>query len=250
MKKVFLFILLLIVIILTFSFSIIYYLLNLNPNTYSANSSFRKQIISQPLLRKIFKLHQIGDARYDFAKDSNYAKLNIIIYYQNGEILNSETIEEAVSEMKMVIKKPDGINIKRVPIMTSIPNYTTDKELDLLIKKYPVNQPVFGKTTTLQIFILKSYEDLGFTGMVKDASNIFIFKNAIKSVSDQQSSTRAAEVSTILHEFAHLLGADHVQDETCILNAKIENMKEGFPTVFSTTYCSLDLKEIKKALSY
>lgn len=250
MKKALLTLLLLTIVILTFSFSISYYFLNLNKSGNLSKSSFRKRIISEPFLRKIFKLHQIGDARYDFATDKNYKKLNVIVYYQYGEILNTETIEDAVLEFKQIIKKPNGITIKKIPLTTSVPDYITDEELNSLIKKYPIKWQLFGDTATIQIFILKKYEQSTYLGIVKESNNIFVFKDSIKDVSTYQSSTKRAEVETILHELAHLLGSDHVLEEGCILFGRVENIIGGFPATINTTYCPSDIQEIKSSLSF
>lgn len=240
---------LLFVILVTFSYAILYYFFNLTNPDNSINKNYRKYIIPNYFLRNIFRFHQAGDARLDFATEKNFKKLIVIAYYQEEEILYPETIELAVSEIKNIVKKSE-ITIKKVPLLMSFSDAVSDDDLRTISKKYPAKWPIFNETAILQIFILRKYAPFPtFAGLVKDDHNIFIFMDSIRGVSDQQSSTQNAEVSTILHEFGHLLGAEHVNDDSCIMSGKVENIIDGFPTIISNTYCSLDYEEIEKALS-
>ena len=250
MKKTVAIFLLLAIIIISFSYAGFYYFLNLKSPGNIVNNSFRRKIISHYFLRKIFRLNQIGDARFDFATDNEFTKLKIIVYYQEGEVLYQETVEKAAQEIKNVIKKQE-ITIKKLPLLTLIDDFADDNRLSQLIKKYPAKWSTFDKTAALQIFILKKYAlHPTYAGLVKDDHNIFLFMDAIRDVSDRQSSTQDAEVSTILHEFGHLLGANHVKDESCIMSGKVENLTDGLRATINTNYCPEDLKEIETAISF
>ena len=69
----------------------------------------------------------------------------------------------------------------------------------------------------------------------------------IKEVSGRASPKGDTEVSTILHEFAHLLGADHTSDKTCILSPLLETKASDLGKL-ATTYCDSDLIVIRAAL--
>lgn len=249
MKKYIVIPLLLILIITSFSFAILYYFLNINSPDNTINNSFRKKIIASFFLRRIFRLNQVGDARYDFTSNEKFKRININVYYQYGEVLYPQTIEKAAFKIQEITKKPKGITIKKIPITTFIQDHVTDQEINLLTKKYPAKWITTDDTVTLQIFILKKYNEFPtYAGIVKDAHNIFIFKDSISDVSDRQATTQDAEISTILHEFAHLLGADHVGNPTCILHEKVENLTDNLPTDINTSYCQEDLEAIQDSL--
>lgn len=248
MKKTLAVFLLLIIIIITFSYSAFYFFLNLQTSNNIINNSFRKKIISNYFLKNIFRLNQAGDARFNFATNNEFVRLKVIVYYQDKEVLYQETVEKAVDEIKKVVNKNQVI-IKKLPITILIDDFTDDKKLNQLVKKYPAKWSTPDKTAVLQVFILKKYYlHPTYAGLVKDDHNIFIFMDAIKDVSDMQRTTQDAEVSTILHEFGHLLGANHVSNPGCIMNEKVENLTEDFPTVINTFYCPEDLEEINASL--
>ncbi|MDO8658409.1 MAG: hypothetical protein Q7K55_06710 [Candidatus Levybacteria bacterium] len=248
MKKAFFVFLLLIIIIITFFYSTFYFFLNLQTSNNFVNNSFRKKIISHYLLRRIFRLNQAGDARFNFAANNEFTRLKVIVYYQDGEVLYQETIEKAVDEIKKVINK-DEVIIKKLPLTVLIDDFTNDRKLSQLVKKYPSKWSTSEKTAVIQVFILKKYSlHPTYAGLVKDDHNIFIFMDAIWDVSDMQKTTQDAEVSTILHEFGHLLGANHVSNLGCIMNGKVENLIDNLPTTITTSYCPEDLEEINASL--
>jgi predicted Zn-dependent protease len=80
-------------------------------------------------------------------------------------------------------------------------------------------------------------------------NTIFLFKDAMKNVSDTDESLIAMEISTILHEFAHLGGAEHIQNTGCIMADTVENL-DFFTKIPSIrdSYCKEDLDAINKAL--
>lgn len=214
----------------------------------SVNNSFRKKIISNYFLRRILRLSQVGDARFDFATNNEFTRLKIVVYYQNGEVLYQETVEKAVDEIRKVVNKNE-ILIKKLPLTVLIDDFTNDNKLNQLVKKYPSKWSTSEKTAAFQIFILKKYSlHPTYAGLVKDDHNIFIFMDAIKDVSNMQKTTQEAEVSTILHEFGHLLGANHVSNMGCIMNEKVENLTDNFPAIINTSYCPEDLEEINASL--
>jgi len=209
MKK-FLTLLLLIIILFIFSYIFLYYFFNLAPKDNYFNKTFRPKIISNFFLRKIFKLHTIGDARYDYLKDDVFKSLMINVFNQEGETLTDETKNQLVSKISALIKKPDGITISEKTLEDPLPENVTDQDLINLLKIYQHNS---NKKAQLNIFVLKKYEPHPtYTGLVIDAGSIFIFMDTVRDLSFYEKTTTSAEISALLHEFAHLLGAEHVED--------------------------------------
>lgn len=250
-KKIIIILFLLIFIALTLSFSVFYYFFNLSKPDNYINNSYRKIILSNHLLRTVFRLDQVGDARFDYAVNKNLPKLKIIIYHQIDNNLMPDTMKTVIGEIKKVIEKPVEISVIEKSFPGNLINPVSDEKLKTLVKANPADWPVFGNTAVLQIFLLGRYTaHPTYAGLVKDSENIFLFMDSIKDISDYQASTEKAETSTIMHEFAHLLGAGHVNDKNCILAGTLENLdEESMPTYFYTSYCDADLEEINRALS-
>jgi hypothetical protein len=195
-------------------------------------------------------LHQIGDNRFFYARRSPFPKLEISLYYENREELNSQTMDIVIDQLKNVIDKPEGIFVNDPVYLDNQPENYNDADLNRLKRKYNNNSSYLDKTARVQIFVLTKYiPKPSLSGMVSDDRDIFLFMDSIRGVSDRQPTTRYVEVSTILHEFAHLLGADHIDNNDCILSESVENVTFlNFPSNIRENYCQIDLDEIKLAL--
>jgi len=252
MKQAIRVLLLVLVILVGFFYSAFYISFNLRgPNNF-VNNTFRKKFISSYLLRKTFKLNQVGDARFDYAKDKQFSKMKIGAYYQDGEQLTPGTIQTVIQNLGGIIEKPGGVIVEEPITIGGVGDAWDDESLRQLVQKHPGQSSLSEKTAALQIFVLSRYAVIPtYAGLVKDANNIFVFMEPVKDVSNEQRSTRNMEVSTILHEFAHLLGAEHVDKDDCILSEKVENITSfGLVPVITTKYCESDLETIKTACSF
>lgn len=240
-----------IVCITVISSSLLYFCFNIINPINPINNSFRKTFIKNELLRKVFKLNAVGDSRYEYAEGLQFTKLKIIVLKQAEENLSSKTLPALKKEFSRVINKPEGIFVEE-SFLTDQDNVDfNDNDLKNLVKKYPNASNSETKTAVLFIFVLKKYTpNPTFAGLVLDSSHIFLFMDAIKDVSDKQSSSQGVEISTILHEFGHLLGAEHIDGQDCILSQSVENITYNLPSTILTSYCQIDIDEIETRLSY
>jgi hypothetical protein len=238
------------IIIICFLYIGLYYSFNIASENNPVNLTLRKKIIIYPFLRTILRLHQIGDARYDLASKLYYPDINIQVLYQNEIQLNSDTLKIVTKQIKRVIDVTKNINFADPIILDNLPEELSDQKLNELLKIYTINDLLFKKIT-LYVFVLNRYSPSPtYAGLVKNDNSIFIFKAAIQDVSDRQSSSLNTEVSTILHEFGHLLGANHIQSNDCILSNIVENSTYfNLPSIITNSYCNIDIEEIKSALS-
>lgn len=238
--------LLLLIILTAFFFILLYISFNFIAPDNPLNQVFRLKIAKIVPLRKIFKLYQVGDARSDYLTIDNFKKLEITVYSFPGESLNPLTKEKIVDQISQIIEQPKQITIVEKNYREETNAEVDDKMIHSLLKAYPVN---LKGQANLQIFILDRYSPQpSFAGLVKNAYSIFLFNQPINNISNFETSTYKIETSTILHEFAHLLGAGHVEKDGCILSEKVENITYGRPTMFTTTYCVEDIEKIESAL--
>lgn len=237
-------------IIISVVYSVFYISFNLTDNNNLVNSEFRLKFIQNHQLRNIFRLRQIGDARYDYKNNAQFPKLSINTYSQEGYELSKETLPLVINEMKRVIDKTD-IEIFNDPDQLSVGNEVDDNKIADLIKSYPAEFSSSTKTAPVNIFILSRYSPApSLIGIVKNDSSIFIFMDPVQNVSDRQKTTTNTEVSTVLHEFAHLLGANHITEDDCILSEKVENLTVNLtPSIITGSYCQKDIEEIQNSFN-
>src|SRR4030042_4847066 len=143
MKKAFETIFLLLVIFCIVIYITFYIAFNLTDQENPVNGVYRKKIISQVILRWAIRLHQIGDARYDYANDNRYTRLTVHLYYQPDETLEDGTLDRVVSEFNRIIRKPDGITAGSPTAIDGVNYPVTDEDLLQLIKSYSAKYSPF-----------------------------------------------------------------------------------------------------------
>lgn len=243
MKNFFLTLFLLLFIFSVFLYVLFYYSFNLSYENNLLNKKFHIFFASNLLLRQLFKLHRIGDARSDYLTTNNFQKLEINIYNPNRDTFSEDFKNTLIDRIGQITNKPAGIFVKEESL-----NYIetiTDEGIKMIIKDNPIN---LKNSAKLNIFLIKSYYHVPtYIGLVKDAYHIFLFSAPLEDISHFEKTSDNAYLSTILHEFSHLLGAGHVANDRCILSEKVEDIAFGRPAEITTTFCPEDLEEIKKA---
>lgn len=245
MKKLITVFLLLLLIIIASAFSLLYLSFNVFEKNNYLNKNYRLKIAHNLFLRKIFKLNQPGDARSDYASNRNFTNLDILVYSPQNLFLDENVKKSLPEKIRMITGKTGQIIITE----DSLEDFSSvnDEDLKSLIKTHPVN---FGKNAVLRIFLLPSYDPVPtYAGLVMDPYSIFLFEDSIANISHFEKNSDNAQISTVLHEFAHLLGAGHVKQEGCILSESVEDIKYGRPEKISADFCPADLEEIHRSAS-
>lgn len=242
---------LLVIIFVNAAFCILYISFNLLEPTNQLNVYFRKRVLISSPLRKLFRLSQVGDARYDFMYARNIP-LTIHLFYQEGVSLTPKTKNEILNRIQFVTHKYVAGTFEGPRTLQGIHDKVTEEDLKILRTTYAKSTSFFEKSVPLNIFVLNYYTPHpSYAGLVEDANSIFLFKDAIINVSETTDTIPSMEISTILHEFGHLGGAEHIEDPNCIMIDKVESLN-FFNKISSIrdSYCEEDVKAIEKALSF
>lgn len=240
---------LLLIIACTSAFSVLYYSFNLSDPANTINTTLRKRILMYPMIRKALRLQQVGDARFEYMYHRSLP-LEIYLYNQQGVQLESETVEKIQREIQYVTHKYAAITVHDSRTLYNISDSIDDDEVNTILDLYAPDTSLISKTVPLHIFLLSYYSPHpSYAGMVTDAHSIMLFKDAIVNVSESQRLMEAVEISTILHEFAHLGGAEHIENPDCVLADTVENL-DFFNKIrnIRDSYCDEDLEAIKNAI--
>lgn len=227
-----------------------FYSFNLMDPENRINQTLRPVILAVPGLRILFRLHQYGDARFDYAKSENFSKIVINIYHLPGKSLTEGVMDLVINEMKRVVVKPAGIEVGKITQIPLRNNTYEDVTLKNILKIYPADRSRKNGVAALNIFLLDEYAEVPtYAGLVINDDAIFLFMDSLKDISGSQLSTKKAEMSTILHEFGHLLGAEHANSPDCIMSEVVEDSSFGIlPARISESYCDSDMQVIREAL--
>lgn len=248
MKHVLSIVLLLSIISSSLLYCVFYIFFNLVNPANSINQTFRKTILQQPQLRKSFRLEQVGDARYEYFHNPSMP-LIISLYYEEGISLDPKTLEIVNHEVRKITHK-NVIILQKPQTIINVPSKIQDTDIAIIEKKFGQDTSVWSNVVPLSIFLLSYYTPHpSYAGLVTDAHSIILFNTAIENVTTNPESRSSMEIGTILHEFAHLGGAEHIQNQDCILAETVENLN-FFQKIshITNTYCEEDIKEIRRVL--
>lgn len=248
MKQFLIVMFLFVIIFSTFLYIFFYIALNFSKPANGVNRLFRKPIIRSKLLKTAFRLKQLGDARFDYATNEQYDNLHIIPFISEGFAYSGNSLSEAVSEMVRVVSPAKNIVLERTRTLSDIPEGIDDRMLNKILSDHPANFSPANRTAVVQIFLLGHYiPKPTYLGYSKNAYAVFLFSDAMDDASSTKQSRTDIETSTILHEFAHILGAEHIANKGCILDEKFESDSQ-FTSPVTTQYCKWDIEAIEEAL--
>lgn len=210
--------------------------LTLMPYDNPTNLALRPIILKLPYTQTLFRLNQPGDRRFAYAASKN-SPLIIEVDYAPNVVLEAQLqiwLETIVQE---TLKKPVQVVIESTPQIPSQPDYT-HQELYALAKA--AQNPQLKSPSYLQlIYVNRSQDTPTNSGVVLTSETMFLFQDAMYELTDQTHIRDRLVESTIKHEWGHLLGLEHIDQEDCIMSETVEvyETRRFQATNIPTDYC-------------
>lgn len=208
------------------------------------NDSSRWAFRENHFWRTIFRLNERGDARNDYYQAAPYSKLVFEVYSGTSGNLYPGSVDLLKNELGSVIKKPGGIKVTEEDFGT-VPTEVTEKYLNNLAKDFP---DYTSDTAVIRIYVMSTLKgETDILGQTIGAYSFALFKDSIEENGPSGSVAKDLEKEAILHEIGHLLGAEHIPNQECVMNALVDSNDITTLTFTPTTYCPEDLATIMVA---
>jgi len=221
---------------------VLLYSFNLANPDNPINLSYRTLFLPIKFTRFIFNLNKPGDLRYEFMRSTNPLVIEID---SHSDSQPSKEIAEWLAEMvKETTDRP-------VVVHQDVPD---DHESILVNDPYlftfaQKSADYSDSPSYLHLVYVHSYkEDDSYTGLVLRDNTLYVFMGAVKKLSETENIIKRLELSTIKHEWGHLLGANHLDQEDCIMSPRVDvygNRKyqaKNIPTI----YCPQTIDYLQK----
>lgn len=196
-------------------------------------------ITKSELLVRVINLNQPGDARNLYLSEGGSLAVNI--YFLEGHEPSLEVGGWVAGIIRDTIGRSVDLSIEQLE--EGVNRIYSDDRLSKLRGEYSTSP---SSSTPLNIFYLTKYElQESNIGLTAHRDTIFIFSGALNELSEKETVQQDLERSTIMHEWGHLLGYDHVEDPTCVMSEKVE-VEDRYNLDFSqipTEYCLSSLRK-------
>ncbi|MFC1600455.1 hypothetical protein ACFL25_00010 [Patescibacteria group bacterium] len=210
-------------------------------NDSLVGESVKDKVLRNYKLVEFVNLNEPGDARFKyFDPESKSVSVSIVSVNikepnKNVDLWVGDMISQTVNKSANV-----GVVSNIAYAKTRI---LTDADLSELRKR-----AISHKKADLYLIYTSSYaEKETAVGLVLHGDTIFIFRDALGALSEKESVKDILEQTTIMHEWGHLLGLDHVNDGACIMNEIVDVY--DYPPIganLPTKYCLKELQLIKQ----
>lgn len=214
------------------------YQLYLADGSVPFNKELRESFLKSSFTRSVLALNRPGDQRFIYLnQDSN--KLTVEVDIQAGIVPNhqykmwlTQMIKDTTGKIADIRESYDSDILPKPAFSYTELLSMAKKTRDPLLAAQPNYLHV--------LYLGESSNEPTNVGMVLTATDIFLFKQVVIQLSDRESIRSKIERSTIMHEWGHLLGLEHVALENCIMNEKVEvyENKKFQGSNLPTDYCA------------
>jgi hypothetical protein len=212
-------------------------------NKTALGRSLKDKVIKFPKLVSLLNLNEPGDARFVYL-DPERKQINVNIYLVNkalpDERINtwiSEIVSETVGK-KTIISDLEDINYENKGMLSN-------NDLNN-IRKMIVSEGRAASDLNL-VYVSLYAEKPTSVGLVLHRDMIFLFRDAFANLTEKGYINDVLEKTTLMHEWGHLLGVDHIDDDRCIMSEIVEVFDN--PPIGKSLpkkYCWEELEDIRK----
>lgn len=201
----------------------------------SVNQRYRSLFLRSEIARKLLFLDRPGDGRFEYFSPEREMVLVEIDYQRR---LPNENIKGWVEDMiRQTLRKEAVIQNPEREEIPGVDGFT-DQDLLALEKETRDFFPQRAQSYLHILYVSGSHDAPSNTGLTLSDNAIFIFQGRIGELSGQRQTWALIERSTIMHEFGHLLGLEHVDRDDCVMSERVEVYEkrkyqfESIPTEF------------------
>lgn len=226
-------------IVILFIVAIVY--LSKFDNQSLLGKKVKNRMIRSPFLLSIVNYNGPGDARYVYLTTSDPLRVDVI-YAENAD-----PNPEVNQWLKEMVFSTTGKHISIDKVLNSDISLQSDYSDNDLNSIHKSLISVFRQTPGLNVIYLTKYQNQpSLAGLTRDRDTIFIFKQTLQELSENEEIVRELEKSTLMHEWGHLLDLEHINNDACIMNDKVEVYgSQAWLNNLPTEYCSEELQSLK-----
>jgi len=227
-------------ILLAITFIGLIYCLRFAPPENYLSVELRPALIKSTFVRTIFQLKQVGDARYQFA--AGQSALPVQVWYPSDISLNPELSHWLTDMVSLTINRPVEVTTHLFPSTANGP--LSDTDIEVLLKTQV--KPSAGELSV--VYLPQSASALTNAGQAVSSNTMLMFYETINALSERPAIRDMVEQSTIMHEWGHLLSLEHINQEACIMNERVEvfgnRLYQG--SNIPTVYCPEELYQLRQ----
>ena len=214
------------------------------------NRHLRKNAINSIHTRKLLNLDQVGDAKSDYLS-SDSEEILVEVHFQNNYQPAPEIINWITETILVTTGKKANFIWSDKPTIPSRNSHTQNQLYESAKKSR--KHATSKNQAFLQVIYVSRFKDIpSYTGIVFSSDTLFVFVDAMEDLTKNLENYQSLEKSTIMHEFGHLLGLDHVPNPECIMSEFVEVPETWEKTSkLPETFCPetlFQLKTIKESL--
>jgi hypothetical protein len=212
------------------------------------NKTTRYELGKKSWARTLFGLHKDGDAR------GNYLVGTTPIVIELVEPRDNMVSQEGIQNFIKRVEEYTGRRVEYISVDTIQYGTISANEIQQIVntKRRHVKP---GQPNLFIIYAEDFIRDEKEVGSTYKEFGIIVSHNKLKSLTERYFDAMADyTTSTLLHEFGHQIGMEHVEKAGCVMDTEVENPTSAFAfsgSLSQTEFCNLELEQlsnIKKLL--